>query len=86
VKRAIPYNITLYSAIKAGGKKEEGWEKCSELEHLYSKVTFTRDRALLSWKWLNCCLPMGLVNEFLTVLCLHMQLLLYLLNWLYLNP
>lgn len=35
----------------------------------------TCDRALFPWGWLNTCL-----NEFLELLCLHVQLLFYLLN------
>jgi len=32
---------------------------CLELWCLSSQVTVMRDEALLCWKWLNICLPMG---------------------------
>ena len=43
---------------KSWGKKEKGGG-CSELWHLSSQITVTRDGALLSWRWLNTCLLMG---------------------------
>jgi len=41
--------------------------------------------ALRSWRRLNTCLPMEVVNEFLVLLCLHTWLLLYLSNYLDIN-
>ena len=54
--RAIPYRMVSCSAYKAG--EEEGRGGHSEWWHLSSQVTVTHDGALLSWRWLNTCLPM----------------------------
>ena len=43
--------------IKLG--EEEGRGGRSEWWRLSSQVTVTHDGALLSWRWLNACLPMG---------------------------
>ena len=43
--------------IKLGA--EVGRGGCSEWWRLPSQVTVRRDGALLSWRWLNTCLPMG---------------------------
>jgi len=69
---------------KSWGKKV----KCSELWHLPSQGNITHDKALLSqrWKEMDTCLPMGIVKEFLSLLCLHMELLFFLLHCLYTNP
>ena len=55
-QRDIPDHMASCSAYKAGGRRKRGH---SELWHLPSQVTITRDGALLSWRWLNTCLPMG---------------------------
>ena len=81
---STPYDITL--SIESWGKEEEGRGTCLEWCCLSSRVTITRDGALLSWRWLNRACWREAVNEFLVWLCLHEWLLLYLLNYLYLNP
>ena len=45
------------SAIKAGGRRRKGGR--SELWLLSTQVTIMCDGALLSWRCLNTCLPMG---------------------------
>jgi len=49
------------------------------------QVTATSNGTLLSWKWINTCLLMEVVNEFLILFCLCAAFA-YLLNCLYLNP
>ena len=56
-QRDIPYHMMSCSAYKAG--EEEGRGGYSEWCCLSSQVSVTRDGALLSWRWLNACLPMG---------------------------
>ena len=51
------YSILCDVILKHGGRRKKG--VCSEWWHLSSQVTITRDGALLSWRWLNTCLPMG---------------------------
>jgi len=46
------------SAYKAGGRRKKGG--CLEFGHLSSQLTIADDRALLSWRWLSTCLPMGI--------------------------
>jgi len=55
--RDTPCHRTSCSAMTAGGRWRKGG--CSERWHLFSQVTITHDGALLSWRWLNTCLPMG---------------------------
>ena len=74
-QRDIPYHMTSCSAIKAGGKKEEG-RMFGVMAFLF-QVTVTHDGALLSWKWLNTCLPMGSSGCIPYFACLSTQLLLY---------
>ena len=66
--------------------EEGGRGGCWEWRRLSAQVTVTCDGALLSWRWLDTCLPWEVLNEFLGLLCLCAWLLLYLLNCLYLNP
>jgi len=47
----MPYDVVL--------GEEEGRGGCSKLWRLSSQVTVTCDGALLYWRWLNTCLPMG---------------------------
>jgi len=56
-QRDILYHMMSHSATKAGGRRRKGG--CSEFWPLSSQVTITRDGALLSWRWLNICLPVG---------------------------
>jgi len=61
--------MALCSAIKAVGKKEGG---CLEFWLLSFQVTVTCDGALLSWRRLNTCLPMGdnkLIPYFALLVC-----------------
>ena len=58
---------------------------CLEGWRLSPQATVRRDGALLARRRLNTCLPMGWANEFLLLLCLHTQLLLYLWNYLCLS-
>lgn len=69
-----PYGITF--SIYSWGKKKGGGG--SEWWGLSSQVAATCDRALLSWEWLNTCLPLRSGKWSLVFL--------YLLNCLYLNP
>jgi len=51
-----------YSAIQAGGRRRK--QGHLELWYLFSKCfqVFSNhygDEALLSWRWMNICLPMG---------------------------
>lgn len=81
-QRDTPGHVASSSAIKAGGIRKawhSGWWCLS------SWVTVMHDGALLSWEWLNTACPLEALNEFLILPCLHMQLLLSLLNILYLN-
>jgi len=52
----MTYDIMLIN-IKLG--EEEGRGDIRSYGVLSSQVTVTRDRALLSWRWLNTCLPTG---------------------------
>ena len=56
-QRDIPDHVASCSVYKVGGrrkKKEEG-----DIWSLSSQVIIMHDGALLSWGWLNTCLPMG---------------------------
>ena len=53
---SMPYGVML-SNINLG--EEEGRGGCLESWCLSSQVTITHDGALLSWRWLNTCLPTG---------------------------
>ena len=59
-QRNIPHHMALCSAMKAGGKRMKVGH--SELCHFSSQVNFMSDGDLLSWKWLNTCLPMRSSN------------------------
>jgi len=56
-QRDIPYHVVSCSSIKYGVKKRKG--------RMFGVMEFVFPRnhyvwwALLSWKWLNICLPMG---------------------------
>lgn len=52
---------------------------------MFSHVSVLCDEILLSWKWLNMYLPMEISELTPHLLFLCMQLLIYLLNCLYLN-
>jgi len=65
-------------------EKEGGREGHLKLWCLSSQLTFMHDEVLLSWKWLNSCLPVQ-SSELITLLYLCLQLLLSLLNCLFLN-
>ena len=56
-QRDIPYHMMSCWVYKLG--EEEGSGGHLALWRLSSQVTVTRDGALLSWGWLNTCLPMG---------------------------
>ncbi|XP_076190115.1 protein unc-93 homolog A isoform X3 [Aptenodytes patagonicus] len=56
-QRDNPHHMTSCSAYKAGGRRRKGGR--SDQWRLSSQVTITHDGALLSWRWLNTCLPMG---------------------------
>lgn len=60
--------------------REEGGE-----ERVFGVTVFVFPNALLSWTWLNACLPME-SSKFLLLLCFYAQILLSQLNCLYLNP
>ena len=49
--RAIPYHTTKLGKEGGRGEHSEGW-------HSSSQVNVTHDGVLLSWIWLNTCLPM----------------------------
>lgn len=74
--------MTLYSAIKARGKEEEGENVCTVF--VFPNISMLKP--LLSRKQLNICLMMGSNKYVLSLLCLYMQLLLHLLNCLHLHP
>lgn len=69
--------------IKWEKKKENVWR--AGFFFFLSQVIFTRDGVLFPWGWLNSCQAMK-GWEWIILLCLHIWLLLYLLNCLYLNP
>jgi len=79
----IPHHMASRSAYKVGGRRKGG---CLQPWHLSSQVAVRGDGALLSWGWLNTGLQQEVVNGFLVSLCLCVQILLCLLNCLYLNP
>ena len=54
----IPYYMMSCSVYKDGGRRRKGRDVWSD-GVLTSQVTVRRDGALLSWAWLNTCLPMG---------------------------
>ena len=56
--QGIFHTISNHAQCINGGKEQEGVE-ILELWHLTSQVTITCHGALLSWRWLNSCLPMG---------------------------
>ena len=56
-QRDIPHHTASCSAITPGERRRKGGH--SEIQHLSSQVTVRRDAALLSWRWLNTCLPTG---------------------------
>lgn len=76
-------SVSLCSACEAQGRRRRKGELL-EGRCLCAQVTVTRDGALLSSGGLSTCLPMGVMNEFLVLLCLNV--LLYLLYCLYLTP
>lgn len=51
--RDVPPAVASCSVCKAGGKRRKGGNIQSD------GVTITCGRALLSWGWLNSCLPRG---------------------------
>lgn len=70
-------------------RKQKGMrkkEKSCLSGHLSSQVMVTHDGVLLSQRGWTPDRPWETVNEFLILLCLHVKLLLYLLNFLYLYP
>jgi len=54
-QRDIPYHMITCSAIKAGGNMD----RMEGLWCLPFQVTVACEGALLSWRWMNTCLPMG---------------------------
>jgi len=81
-QRDIPDHMMSCSAKKAGERREGN----SESWHLSSEVSVTPDGALLSWEWLNICLLIASSELNPCLACLCVQLFLYLLNRLYINP
>jgi len=57
-QRDSPYHMMSCSADKAGGRRRKRGNILS-YGVLPSQVTVMHDGALLSWRWLNTCLPMG---------------------------
>ena len=55
--RRVPCRMTSHSVCKSGRGRQKGGRL--ERWRLSSQVTIRRDGALLSWGWLNTCLPMG---------------------------
>lgn len=76
-----PHHFVLRN--KSWGKEEEGG--MSGVTCLSSQVIATRDGALLSWRWLNSCPPLG-NGGWISCFALCARLLLCLLNCLYLDP
>jgi len=66
--------------------EEEGSRGHSEWWHLSSRDTVRCDGALLSWRWLNTCLPMGSSEWVPCFALLADTAFAYLINCLYLNP
>lgn len=69
-QRDIPYHVTSCSVYKVG--EERGGVGHLEWWCLFSQVTVKGDGALLSWEWLNTCLPLGtseLIPSFPLLVC-----------------
>ena len=69
-------------------KLGEGGGRAERLERwrFSSQVTVRHDGALLAWRWLNTCLPMGSSEWIPCFAFLARMVFLYLLSCLYLNP
>lgn len=78
-KGYLSYHMTAFSTHKSGGRK-------GKTMVLSFQVTVTHDGALLSWRWLNICRPIGSGEKIpCFTLPVWMDFLLYLLNCLYLR-
>lgn len=79
----LPTQGIFHTAVKTGERRRQvGTVRVVAFVFASPK----HDRGLLSWGWLNTCMPWEWMNEFLVLLRLHAQLLLSLLTCLYLNP
>lgn len=87
-RTAEPYWLTQGIFHRQGTVlgEEGGWEGCSEWWCLSSQNTVRCDGGLLSWRWLTISLPMQNGEAFPCFPCLHVWVLLYLFNYLDLQP
>lgn len=67
-------------------QKEEGRGRCLEWWHLSSHITIRCDGAVLCWRWLNGCLPMGRCKLTPCLIILYVWILFFQLNCLHLTP
>lgn len=60
----LPKGYSIPYAIMLNNKNHREERRMVQLQCLSSQEIITCDGALLSWRWLNICLPMGR-NEFI---------------------